>query len=136
MKAPYSISDKPLDFSFLKLTDIAQLRKEGARDGKRKPIAESDEDDDQKKVSYTFKSTTVFIFRRLRLLTCPRTTSLRTPRKRRRVNWSSVPHQINKLPRSSSSTTSVCHRGLKALLAASPSRSRKTRKSANKRSSL
>lgn len=50
----YSVSEKPLDFSFLKLQDIQQLKKEQARDGKRKPIQESDEEEDMKKVSYTF----------------------------------------------------------------------------------
>ena len=52
--APYTVSARPLDFSFLALTDIAQLRKEVQRDGKRKKIPESDEEDEMKKVSYKF----------------------------------------------------------------------------------
>ena len=55
VRAKYTISGKPLDFSFLKLTNVEQLRKEVPRDnGKRKPIAESDEEEDMKKVSYSF----------------------------------------------------------------------------------
>lgn len=57
MRSAHSISDKPLDFSFLKMTEIAQLKKEPQRSGKRKPIHESEEEDDVKKVSYRFKPT-------------------------------------------------------------------------------
>lgn len=49
MRADYTISAKPLDFSFLKLTDIAQLRKEVQRGGNRKKIPESDDEEDMKK---------------------------------------------------------------------------------------
>jgi len=49
VKSSYTVSDKPLDFSFLKLTEINQLKKEMQRSGKRKPIAESEEEDDVKK---------------------------------------------------------------------------------------
>jgi len=49
VRANYTMSDKPLDFSFLKLTEIVQLKKEQVRGGKRKPIPESDEEDDPKK---------------------------------------------------------------------------------------
>ena len=52
-----SVSGNPLDFSFLKLTDIESifiqklqnslgLRKEEPRSGKRKPVKESDDEDD------------------------------------------------------------------------------------------
>ena len=58
--ASYTISAKPLDFSFLKLTDIAQLRKEVQRGGNRKKIPESDDEEDMKKVSYNiFKQITI-----------------------------------------------------------------------------
>lgn len=56
VRSNYAVSDKPLDFSFLKLTEIVQLKKEMQRSGKRKPIAESEEEDDVKKVSYTFET--------------------------------------------------------------------------------
>ena len=59
MVAKHTVSDKPLDFSFLKLTEVAQLRKEQSRSGKRKAIVESDEEDDVKKVSYTFKQSSI-----------------------------------------------------------------------------
>jgi len=42
---------KPLDFSFLKINNIAILKKEDCRSGKRKKIPESDEEEDAKKVS-------------------------------------------------------------------------------------
>jgi len=40
------VPQKPLDFSFLKIVDIGQLRKEVARGGKRRPIPESDDEED------------------------------------------------------------------------------------------
>jgi len=43
-------SAKPLDFSYLNLTDIAQLRTAGARGGNRKQIPEINDDEDMKKV--------------------------------------------------------------------------------------
>lgn len=49
MPAKYKVPGKPLDFSFLKLTEIAKLRKVNPRDGKRKPIPESDEEEQQTK---------------------------------------------------------------------------------------
>lgn len=52
IQSKYAISAKPLDFSFLNLTDIAQLRKEVARSGNRKKIPESDDEEDSKKVRY------------------------------------------------------------------------------------
>ena len=62
--AGHTIQGKPLDFSFLKIQDIQrkyginqtnklpliELRKENARSGKRKPIIETDDEEDQKKV--------------------------------------------------------------------------------------
>lgn len=53
------VSGNPLDFSFLKLTDIESiihyklqiclgLRKEEPRAGKRKPVRESDDEEDKK----------------------------------------------------------------------------------------
>lgn len=42
-------SGKPLDFSFLNLTDVENLKKERARGGKRKPILKDDDEEDQKK---------------------------------------------------------------------------------------
>ena len=51
--ASYKVSSKPLDFSFLKIVDVAQLRKEVARGGTRRPIPESDDEEDMKKVSLT-----------------------------------------------------------------------------------
>lgn len=45
------MSAAPLDFSFLSLQEIAQLRKEVARSGTRKKIPESDDEEEMKKVS-------------------------------------------------------------------------------------
>ena len=39
----------PLDFSFLKLQDVASLRKKRPRAGKRKPIEKDEDEDDVKK---------------------------------------------------------------------------------------
>ena len=39
----------PLDFSFLHLKDVESLYKEDSRSGKRRPIIESDDEDDNKK---------------------------------------------------------------------------------------
>lgn len=59
------VQGRPLDFSFLKIQDIGckwllqvnsflhlhlELKKENARSGKRKPIIETDDEEDQKKV--------------------------------------------------------------------------------------
>ena len=54
LKSSYRISSKPLDFSFLDLTDINSLRKEVARSGNRKKIPESEDEEDMKKVSNSF----------------------------------------------------------------------------------
>ncbi|CDW82522.1 leucine-rich repeat-containing protein 51-like [Stylonychia lemnae] len=43
------VSGNPLDFSFLKLQNIESLKKEEPRSGKRKPIEESEDEEDQKK---------------------------------------------------------------------------------------
>jgi Leucine-rich repeat (LRR) protein len=52
----WECTSKPLDFSYLNLTDITQLLKEEPRDkGKRKPAPVSDDEQDKKKVSYTIK---------------------------------------------------------------------------------
>lgn len=40
---------KPLDFSFLKLQDVASLRKERPRAGRRKPIEKDEDEEDAKK---------------------------------------------------------------------------------------
>lgn len=61
MTASYKVSAQPLDFSFLKIADIAQLRKEVERKGSRRPIPESEDEEDQKKVSLEvsiFRTTT------------------------------------------------------------------------------
>jgi hypothetical protein len=42
-------SGKPLDFSFLKLKDVASLKKEKPREGKRKPIEKDEDEEDAKK---------------------------------------------------------------------------------------
>jgi len=47
------VASKPLDFSFLKIADVGQLKKEVQRGGNRRPIPESDDEDDQKKVNIT-----------------------------------------------------------------------------------
>ena len=47
----YSVSAVPLDFSFLNLQDVISLRKQVTRSGHRKPIPESDDEEEQKKVS-------------------------------------------------------------------------------------
>jgi len=39
----------PLDFSFLKLQDVASLKKKRPRAGKRKPIEKDEDEDDVKK---------------------------------------------------------------------------------------
>jgi hypothetical protein len=39
-------SGKPLDFSFLKLTDVEMFKKERARAGRRKPILKDDYEED------------------------------------------------------------------------------------------
>ncbi len=54
IQASYRVPAKPLDFSFTNLTDIQALRKEVARGGNRKPIPESDDEEENKKVSYNF----------------------------------------------------------------------------------
>ena len=45
----YTISGKPLDFSFMKIDNIAKLRKENERGGLRKPIVQSEDEEDAKK---------------------------------------------------------------------------------------
>lgn len=52
MRAEKAISDKPLDFSHLKLTDINMLLKEQERTGRRRPIIDSEDEEENKKVSY------------------------------------------------------------------------------------
>jgi len=47
--ASIKVSGNPLDFSFLKLTSIEALKKEEPRSGKRKPIEESEDEEDTKK---------------------------------------------------------------------------------------
>ena len=62
--ASHKVNAKPLDFSFLKIDNIQSklsvalltwysidLRKEPQRGGKRKPIPESDDEEESKKVS-------------------------------------------------------------------------------------
>jgi len=51
--ASHKMLAKPLDFSFLKINDIRILKKEACRGGKRKPIPESDEEEDAKKDTNT-----------------------------------------------------------------------------------
>ena len=41
---------KPLDFSFLKIDNIHKLKQELPRGGRRKPIIESDDEEESKKV--------------------------------------------------------------------------------------
>jgi hypothetical protein len=56
IKSEYKVSGAPLDFSFLNLQEVAQLRKEVARSGNRKKIPESDDEEEMKKVSsYIFE---------------------------------------------------------------------------------
>lgn len=45
----YTISGRPLDFSFMKIDNIAKLRKENERGGLRKPIVQSEDEEDAKK---------------------------------------------------------------------------------------
>lgn len=45
----YSMAGKPLDFSFMRIQTVAQLRKEHARGGIRKEIVQSDDEEDAKK---------------------------------------------------------------------------------------
>jgi len=45
----YTVSAKPLDFSFMRIQNIAQLRKEHARGGLRKEIILTDDEDEGKK---------------------------------------------------------------------------------------
>lgn len=52
VRAEKAISDKPLDFSHLKLTDINMLLKEQERTGRRRPIIDSEDEEENKKVSY------------------------------------------------------------------------------------
>ena len=49
--AGHKTSAKPLDFSFLAIEDIGGLIKLGPRSGVRKPIPESDDEEEEKKVS-------------------------------------------------------------------------------------
>jgi hypothetical protein len=42
------VSGNPLDFSFLGLKKIEQLKKEEARGGKRRPIENSDDEEEKK----------------------------------------------------------------------------------------
>lgn len=50
--APYKVSAAPLDFSFLKITNVEALRKEQCRPGgNRRPVVESD-DEEEKKVRF------------------------------------------------------------------------------------
>lgn len=46
----WKCSNEPLDFSFNKILDVAQLRKEANRSGRRTKIVESDEEEEAKKV--------------------------------------------------------------------------------------
>ena len=49
VKEPVTVAGNPLDFSFLEIKDIVSLRKKDPRAGKRKPIEESvDEEEDKK----------------------------------------------------------------------------------------
>jgi len=45
----YTVSAKPLDFSFMKIDSVTKLRKEHARSGLRKEIVQSDDEEDVKK---------------------------------------------------------------------------------------
>lgn len=47
--AAHRVPDKPLDFSFLQIKKVEQLRKEPARSGARRPPQESDDEEDSKK---------------------------------------------------------------------------------------
>ena len=49
--AGHKSNAKPLDFSFLSIEDIENLKKLGPRSGLRKPIPESDDEEEDKKVS-------------------------------------------------------------------------------------
>jgi len=51
IKSEYKVSGAPLDFSFLNLQEVTQLKKEVARSGNRKKIPESDDEEETKKVS-------------------------------------------------------------------------------------
>jgi len=45
----YTVSAKPLDFSFMKIDNVNKLRKEHARGGLRKEIVQSEDEEDAKK---------------------------------------------------------------------------------------
>jgi len=47
--AERTTTGKPLDFSFLKITEIAALKKENARGGIRKPILQDEDEEENKK---------------------------------------------------------------------------------------
>lgn len=46
MVASHVIPDKPLDFSFLKITNVLALKSTDARGGKRKPIIQDDDEEE------------------------------------------------------------------------------------------